>query len=328
MKLRGLFFALALFAVACGEDGESDIAADDDFCRDDSLGSATTVTPLTSGGLTFSTVLQDCSLSAFEAAVCYGASHASAESVANGQRTITSNGIPNHDVDLFPNLGNPSAVSAQNLSWTVTTSPSRTATPTEIRTIGFGLNGIKFEPQTAEVYNDTQWRYEALTFNGRLDDDDNFNFGTSLGFDCNFAHVQPTGEYHYHGVPTGLMPETPALTLVGWAADGYPILGRYGHAVAGDPSSELTELTGSYRLRTGERTAVNANDTPPAGTYDGTFVQDWTYESGSGDLDECNGRAESLEIDGVTYDYAYYLTYTYPFMPRCVWGTPGNGFGR
>ncbi len=315
------------FACADGANDTNDTDGANDYCTDDQLGSGTTETPVASGDYVFTTVLETCTLSADEAATCYGAAHVSAASLSSESRTITSNRIPNHDVDLFPNGGNPNAVSAQDLTWSVTTTPSRNATPTEVRTIGFGLNGLKFEPNTAEVYNDTQWRYEALTFAGRLDGDSNFNFGTSLGLDCSFAHVQPTGEYHYHGVPTGLMPETSARTLVGWAADGYPIFGRYGYAIPDDPTSGLVELTGSYRLPSGTRQALDDNDTPPGGAYDGTFIQDWRYETGLGDLDECNGRAESNEIDGIAYDYAYYLTYTYPFMPRCVWGTPGDGFG-
>ena len=50
------------------------------------------------------------------------------------------------------------------------------------------------EPETAERYSDTVWSYEALTFNGRVEGDTNMFFGNSLDLDCNFAHVQPTGE--------------------------------------------------------------------------------------------------------------------------------------
>ena len=33
-------------------------------------------------------------------------------------------------------------------------------------------------------------------------------------------------------------------------------------------------------------------------------------------------------VDGVTYDYAYYVTHSYPFMPLCGWGTPGEDFSQ
>jgi len=196
-----------------------------------------------------------------------------------------------------------------------------------VRIPGVGLNGIKMEPETAEVYADGSWRYEALTFMGRLPSDPISMPVTSLGADCNFAHVQPTGEYHYHGNPTALMPDAPARVQVGWAADGYPIFGRYGHADPDDAGSALVEMDGSYRLRAGMRAALGDGSSTPPGAYDGTFVQDWEFAAGTGDLDTCNGREETNVIDGRTYEYAYYLTHTYPFMPRCLMGEPADFAG-
>ena len=40
--------------------------------------------------------------------------------------------------------------------------------------------------------------------------------------------------------------------------------------------------------------------------------------SGHGDLDECNG----IEIDG---EYAYFLTDTFPYVPRCLMGEATTG---
>lgn len=341
-RLSGLAVTVVLFGLAAAtgcDEGGGEVGAggsagaggtaggNSEFCEDDGLGSGTLATPVGAAG-EFTTVLLDCSLSASEVAFCAGADPEFDETVAGDERTITGNGIPNHDADLFPNMGNPNVITPQSISYTVVVNPVATDTATFVNIAGVALNGIKMEPQTAERYSDTQWSYEALTFGGRVDGDTNQFFGTSLGFDCNFAHVQPTGEYHYHGVPTGLMPESRELTLVGWAADGFPILGRYGYVTPGDASSELVEVIGSYQLKQGTREALDANDDPPPGEYDGTFVQDWEYVEGLGDLDACNGRQEQIEVDGVIYDYAYYLTYTYPFMPRCVWGTPGDGFVR
>lgn len=298
-----------------------------DFCSDESLGSATTATPIASGDADFTTELQACTLNAAEAAICYGAPHTSNTRIEGDQRIITSNAIPNHDVDLFPNEGNPNVISPQALTWEIPLNPTRGDTAVEARVIGVILNGIKIEPETAETFSGTPWRYEALTFGGRLaDDTTDFPALTNLGLDCNFAHVQPTGEYHYHGVPTAILPDTPGVVQVGWALDGYPILGRWGYATPGDESSDVVELRGSYRVRAGERTALGG-ETPPPGDYDGTFVQDWEYVEGLGDLDECNGRETSVTIDGVTYDYAYYMTHTYPWAPRCLWSAVDGGGG-
>ncbi len=298
-----------------------------DFCSDDSLGSGTTPTPTPTGDADFTTVLEACSLNAAEAAICYGAAHSSSIAIQGDRRVITSNAIPDHDVDLFPNAGNPNVVTAQALTWSIPLNPTRGNNAIWARTIGVGLNGIKMEPETAETYSGTQWKYEALTFGGRVTGDTtNAPPLTSLGLDCNFAHVQPNGEYHYHGVPTAILPESPAVVQVGWALDGYPILGRWGYETPGDESSAVVELRGSFRVRSGARAALGG-ETPPPGDYDGTFVQDWEYVEGLGDLDECNGRAETIVIDGQTFDYAYYLTHTYPWSPRCLWSAVDDGGG-
>ena len=105
------------------------------------------------------------------------------------------------------------------------------------------------------------------------------------------------------------------MTLIGWAADGFPIYARYGYSDSNDASSALTVMTGSYQ----HITTVSANR-PSTDIYPlGTFAQDWEYVAGSGDLDECNGRV------GVTPEfpqgiYHYYATDTYPFFQRCVKG--------
>jgi hypothetical protein len=59
--------------------------------------------------------------------------------------------------------------------------------------------------------------------------------------------------------------------------------------------------------------------------YDGTFREDWEYVADSGDLDQCNG------LEGVTPEYPegtyhYYITDNYPYIPRCVMGTPDASF--
>ena len=144
---------------------------------------------------------------------------------------------------------------------------------------------------------------------------DSFDFGT----DANNAHVQPGGSYHYHGMPEGFIAKrggnSSLMTLIGWAADGFPIYARYGYSVADDASSALKVMTGSYQTVT-----VVSNSRPSTDTYPlGTFAQDYEYVEGSGDLDICNGRV------GVTPEfpegiYHYYATDTYPYFQRCVKG--------
>jgi len=174
------------------------------------------------------------------------------------------------------------------------------------------LNGIPFEPGTAEFWHgQREWNYEAKS--GFI----------NLGLDQNNAHVQPTGAYHYHGLPTGLIDrlggDGKRMLLVGYAADGFPIYTSWGHSGAMDASSPLKKMKSSYPLKKGERS------TGPEGSYDGRFTTDFEFVKGSGDLDECNGRF------GVTPEfsegiYHYYLTEEFPYISRYWRGTPDPSF--
>ncbi len=240
--------------------------------------------------------------------------------VRDGYRYITSNGIPDHITGRFPNSGNPNSISPQNYHWRVTTTPKAAVATSPSNLFGVAINGIPFDPGTAELWNnDFRWHYEALT--GFL--------GTrgGLGVDENLAHVQPNGAYHYHGLPMGLLKRldyTNRPALVGYAADGFPIYGNYGYSNATDAGSPLKMLKSSYRIRNGNRPGGSNG---PGGAYDGSFWQDYEYVKGLGDLDETNGRA------GVTPEYPngtyyYVLTDNWPFVPRQFRGTPDASFAR
>ena len=132
-------------------------------------------------------------------------------------RSIASNALPNHTTGDFPNSGNPNRISEQDVIHEFTTKPVYTGSSTEVLTTGVAINGVKFEPGTAESVacaSGEFYRIEALqeTYN--------------LGLDSNNAHVQPTGEYHYHGVSQLLVDafstETD-LVHIGFAADGFLI---------------------------------------------------------------------------------------------------------
>lgn len=247
-------------------------------------------------------------------------------------RTITSNSIPDHQVGLFGGgMGslNPNAISAQNLNLKVTVNPAITGSTTPLLgnhgpdyAFGVLLNGVEVDPVAAEPWPHTgamapnvnwDWNLEALN--------------VQLGLDCNNAHVQPQGKYHYHGLPTlyiqSLNASATAMTLVGWAADGFPIYYKYAYTDAQDNSSNVIEMTPSFRLKTGERPGNGING--PCGTYNGIYSNDYEYVAGLGTLDECNGRT------GVTPEfpngtYYYVLTDAFPAIPRCFKGTPSNDF--
>jgi hypothetical protein len=239
-------------------------------------------------------------------------------------RTLSANGIPDHDVGTFPNANNPNTITAQAVSASFTLDPALTTTATSLGgprgAVGFVLNGVKIDPGTGGTCNDSggtcnlggnvgSWNIEALG-------QSSFNFGD----DANHAHVQPTGTYHYHGIPEGFVDKQnkgTEPTLIGWAADGFPIYARYGYLDPADASSGTVVIQSSYQLKS----SPDANRPAESLYAMGTFTQDYEFVDGSGDLDECNGRT------GVTPEfpngiYHYYATDGYPYLQRCVKGTP------
>ena len=225
--------------------------------------------------------------------------------------------LPDHTHGRFPNPGNPHQISPQSSIYRIPLNPVALASPRPVGMGAFGLalNGILFEPAAAEFWqNDRRsgWQYEALGHH--LD----------LGEDTNHAHVQPSGKYHYHGVPTGLVANvngTQTFALLGYAADGHPVYSNWSYSNPNDPQSALQPLRSSYRLKSGHR------PNGPGGVYDGSFVQDYEYVAGLGDLDIANGRhGVTPEFPAGTYYYV--ITPTFPFIPRYWQGEPGPDFGH
>jgi len=97
--------------------------------------------------------------------------------------------------------------------------------------------------------------------------------------------------------------------LIGWAFDGYPIYGMYGY---GDDGQNIQAITSSYAI---ERTQEGGDQ-----GYNG--IDDWNYNEGLGDLDECNGRF------GPTPEYPegiyHYVSTPLSGDPTLVTDTDGN----
>ena len=77
----------------------------------------------------------------------------------------------------------------------------------------------------------------------------------------------------------------------------------------------VASLTQNFDARLG--IAIETMDT----SADGTFVDDYEYVAGAGDLDECNG----MTVDGA---YGYYVTDAYPWVLGCFRGTPDESFTK
>ena len=229
-------------------------------------------------------------------------------------RTITSNALPDHETGEFPNEANPNTISAQDESYTFPLVPEYVGEPTQAQIPAIVFNGVKFEPGTAEravCDNGITYNIQAVGLSDLVD--------IPLGLDFNNAHVQPWGEYHYHGTPESVVDNAVAmsgadedLAFLGFAADGHMIY----HSLSEAYSS-------SYQLGTDEREGTNCvhearSDAEEAVFFgpekDGSLAQDWDFDESYGDLDECNG----IEIDG---EYLYVVTDAYPYVPRCLMGT-------
>jgi hypothetical protein len=237
--------------------------------------------------------------------------------VEGNYRIIRSDGMPDHSTGQFPNRGNPNAVTPQRYEFRMPLRPrpSGRITPLGIWPFGIALNGIPFDPNDSEYWNNdprSGWQYELLSR------------AVQLGFDRDNAHVKPNGSYHYHGLPYDLLEQYQYQSkpvLIGYAADGYPIYGPYGYLEANSARSGVIKLRTSFRIRQGERSKG------PDGRHDGMFIRDYEYVHGLGDLDTCNGRT------GVTPEYPsgtyhYVITDSFPYIPRCFKGTPDPSFSQ
>ena len=260
-------------------------------------------------------------------------------------RILSGNGIPNHEVGTFPNANNPNYISEQNVNEVFSLCPTIVSENGEpvggpAGAIAYAINSVKFDPATAGRCNDQgecslaqgqgNWNIEALGH-------ETFDFGD----DMNHAHVQPNGQYHYHGMPElliDLLGDNQGMTLVGWASDGFPVYAKYGYSDPNDSASDLVALQPSWKLK--ENPDEGRPDTltalvggPGQGTTNpnipiplGAFTQDFEYEEGYGDLDQCNGRI------GVTPEfpngiYYYVVTDEFPFFTRCLKGDFDNAGG-
>ncbi len=258
------------------------------------------------------------------------------EEIKNNNRVISTNNIPEHKVGLFGKENgalNPNKITKQSSTYTITALPEVASSLTSLLSISkedggpkysFGIlkNGIELDPVAAEPFphesridpnNTYEWNLEALNVN--------------LGLDCNNAHVQPNGKYHYHGIPTlyieGLNTSTTSMDLIGYAADGFPIYNKYAYSKVNDITSPVIPMTSSYKLKNGDRPGDGSS--APCGPYDGVYTNDYEYIPNLGTLDEANGRTGyTPEYPSGTYYYV--ITDEFPSIPRYFKGSPSDDF--
>jgi len=139
--------------------------------------------------------------------------------------------------------------------------------------------------------------------------------------------------------------------ILGWALDGYPIYGPYGYANPADPTSSIKRMVSGFQLRNiTQRTSLptwslpnhagisqtltTTQYGPPVSTTFplGRYVEDYDWVSGTGDLDQYNGRF-TITPDFPKGTYAYFVTIDangVPAFPFIVagqyYGAVGSGF--
>ena len=261
------------------------------------------------------------------------------EKVENDTRTIYSNGYPNHDFCFNVNR----IPEPKYAIYDVAANPTKAASPTSVVDdngrpglfFGVAVNGVLMAPAPATPFIFENPNTGEYNWDWVFEPTNNQGEGQALvALDCASAHTGPQG-YHYHGnmfeyvekIQPGIAATTtpPDAPLhIGWAADGFPILYRFGP----DANGNLALLQPSYQFKMGERPGDGI--TAPCGPYNGKYTNDYEYVASSGDLDECNGVDRTITLTTATgeetFSHFYIITDSFPQIPRCVVGTPGNGF--
>ncbi len=253
-------------------------------------------------------------------------------------RHIYSNGFPNHDYCY-----NPINVPEQSYHYfRVPIEPTLAKEATNIvrdngrpaRHFGVAMNGVFFSPAPGtpfiyvnKITGEFNWDWVFEPTNNQGDGMD------QVRLDCATAHTNASG-YHYHGeMVEYLENEQPGITTatmlnevyqVGWAADGHPVIYKFGP----DQNGNMKELLPSFRLKDGERPGDGIE--APCGPYTGKYTVDYEYVPGLGDLDECNGIASTITLETAlgteTFDYFYVVTASFPEVGRCLKGSVSPDF--
>jgi len=154
---------------------------------------------------------------------------------------------------------------------------------------------------------------------------------SAYGVDACGGHPEENGEYHYHSGSFLINGWNNAKfygsnsyyndsnysgdnfrhpdghsKILGWCFDGYPLYGPYSYADPADNTSLVRQMLSSWRTLATEATGRGFTYAQePAGS----FINDYEFVDGLGDLDEYNGRYLASTPDYPTGTYAYFLTF-------------------
>lgn len=161
------------------------------------------------------------------------------------------------------------------------------------------------------------------------------------------------GKYHYHGFSPCIHDENSTQTgnsiphsgIYGWAYDGFPIYGPYGHADGNDLESPIVRVQGSYRCTTQNKWAASrqmgqyvllqgSNRTECSTDEERAVKTNWAFDEDSGSLlDECNGRwTKTPEFPDGMYVYVLNVQENgrpgFPGVPYCKQSRHSQAGGR
>ena len=245
---------------------------------------------------------------------------------------IQVNAIPNYDFnDNSAEFKHPVAAIDRTLEIPKNPKLSKKITPLSLKTDNaIFLNGIKLDRLAAACYGVGRGRLGEEKI-GCFDPNQPFRYDpmsplNAFGTDSHNAHVQRSGEYHYHGDPNALYKEdrTQESPVIGFAADGFPIYGPY---IQDAQTNSIRKVRSSYQLKSGKRSKIlyQGQLFDPNHTFtedhNGRFEDDWEYVVNLGDLDECNGMYHNGS-------YGYYVTETFPWVLNCFKGKPDKSFDK
>jgi len=229
---------------------------------------------------------------------------------------VSANCIPSYTIG--PWQSNPNTPTNQNFVFKITRNPvQNTGSPiaTSLGHIGIWSNGVSiFNAKDGMSYNNAGvWNRDALYWEG-------------ISFDNCLGHPAPGGEYHHHVNPKCLYDDTDSTNhspIIGYAFDGFPIYGAYGFQNT-DGTGPIDRMKSSYvkNTYTTRTNGPDVNTTYPMGC----FVEDYTFVSGSGDLDASNGRF-CITPDYPSGIYAYFVTIDYTLYPQYPYVIGPNYYG-
>lgn len=217
---------------------------------------------------------------------------------------------------MGPWPGDPFVAGAQNNSYIFPKNPSYPSSKHQPKPVGlFGLqvngdalfddgDGKSYNTSTNKNSNNGAGYWNQIAWVAHISEVDAGN-----------GHPDVSQVYHNHHNPIKFSSVTDGSqhsSIVGWAFDGWPIYGPFGYSSAMDNSSSIKRMTPSWQLRNiTTRTTYYDGSVPAQAGPDvsasfplGTYIEDYEYINGLGDLDYYNGRyCVTPEFPSGTYAY-------------------------